>query len=675
MWSVNKKWLIASFIFILFGVLVMVLFPNEARFKYEFAKGKPWQHNSLIAPFSFPVKKTEAEIVAEKDSIIKHQIAFFDLSQDLYEEKIALLKQNFFVNPDIHKKEFQLLDSLLRLAYSSFILKPIDLEKLKSNTVYIVKDKYRKSYPISLLKTPKKLYLELINVRKQAYIQNKNYDISFLNGIDFSHYLESNLKYNASISEEVLNESIKKISTTSGLIQKGELIISTGEIVNDNDYEILRSYRSEYEKRYSNSGSVFLLLGNLFIIAGPLVILYFFLFQYRKKILMDYKKLLFVLSISLLFILVYVFNSKLNLIPTYLIPIIILPIVVRSFFDTRLANFVFLSITLLVAYLVPNSYDFLFLQIIAGVIAVFSLAHITKRSHIFRTSGLVFLSYSIGFLGMSLLREGDWHKIEWIYFVYFAANAISLSVAYPLVYICEKVFGFTSDATLLELSDTNHKLLKSLSEKAPGTFQHSLQVANIAESLIRAIGGNPLLVRTGALYHDIGKMLNPGFFTENQTAHFNPHKNLTSKESAKVIIQHVTDGLILAKKHNLPQAVANFIPTHQGTMEVKFFLNTYKNEHPDEEVDTADFTYPGPKPNSKETAVVMIADSIEAASRSLQEYNKESISALVDKIVDYQMGHDQFSNVNMTFKDVLTIKEVLIDKLGTIYHTRIAYPD
>jgi len=327
------------------------------------------------------------------------------------------------------------------------------------------------------------------------------------------------------------------------------------------------------------------------------------------------------------------------------------------------------------AYIVPNSYFFIFIQLISGTLAIFSLSQITRRSHIFKTSLIVFIAYSITYFGMSMVQESDWHKINWEYLGYFAGNSLMITLSYPLVYLSEKIFGFTSNVTLLELSDTNHPLLKKLSEKAPGTFQHSLQVANIAEELTRNIGGNPLLVRTGALYHDIGKLMNPEYFTENQAENFNPHNKLSCTESAQIIIRHIPDGLKLAKEYNLPQAIVDFIPMHQGTMTTKFFIATFKQKHPNEEVDEKLFTYPGPKPFSKETAIVMIADSIEAASRSLKAYTPESISKLVNKIIDYQLEEKQFENVNMTFKDLNTIKQVLNEKLSTIYHSRIEYPE
>ncbi|MBN2668180.1 MAG: HDIG domain-containing protein [Bacteroidales bacterium] len=663
-----------TLIFVVAGLILLALFPKEAKFKFEFVKGKPWQHEQLIAPFSFAIQKTDEQIKNEEDSIKASHPLYFKFQTEIGTEKRLRFKQSYFAN-DLENKLAKTADSLLKKIYQQYIIDPIVLERLKQAEIVVVKNKESNPVPLQWLRTPKKIYLELIQSNNQishrsariAELLNSNYQLE--------NFITNNIDYDEKLTEQLLNQKLSNISNTKGMIQKGELIISRGEIINDNDYEILRSFRSEYELKFTNSGSINRIIGNIFLIAAPLSLLFMFLFLYRKKVLLSTKKIIFILGDIVLFAFIIYLNNRFQLFHIYLLPVTILPILVRAFFDTRLATFVYMTSLLLMAYLVPNSYEFVYIQLITGMIAVFSLVQITKRSHIFRTASIVFIVYVVTFIGLMLIQEDDWHKIPWEYIGLFAGNSLMISLSYPIVYLLEKLFGFTSDVTLLELSDTNQPLLKKLSEKAPGTFQHSLQVANIAEEIIRHIGGNPLLVRTGALYHDIGKMKNPGFFTENQSENYNPHKGLSCIESAKIIIQHIPDGITIAKKYQLPQSIVDFIPMHQGTLTTQYFINTYKQQHPGEIVDETLFSYPGPKPFSKETAAVMMADSIEAASRSLLEYTHESIKGLVDKIIDYQFEQRQFENVNLTFKDLSTVKTVLVDKLSTIYHTRIAYPE
>jgi len=672
---IHNKLLLANVLFIIAGLYILFLFPNETKFKYEFAKGKPWQHERLIAPFSFAINKTLNQIEAEKDSIVSNHTSYFVWNDEIAREKRSLLQSKYFEN-NTNTLESIFLDSILKNAYNNVIIDLITLDKLKQEKIFVVKNNESTLISIQNVYTPKKLFLELNEIIKDYKLRNiENPSITSIDKVEIENFISSNIKFDEELTFNLLKQKIDKVSLTTGLIQKGELIISTGEIINNSEYEILRSYRSEYKKRFSDSGSFIHTIGNILIIAAPFFLLFLFLFQYRKKILLNSKKTIFILSTILLFITMVILNQKFQIANIYLLPIAILPIIIRAFFDTRLANFTFITSLLLMAYIVPNSYFFVFIQFISGTLAIFSLTQITRRSHIFKTSLIVFLAYSITYFGMSMVQVNHWNSINWMNIGYFAGNALMITLSYPLVYLSEKIFGFTSDVTLLEVSDTNHPLLKKLSEKAPGTFQHSLQVANIAEELTRNIGGNPLLVRAGSLFHDIGKLMNPEYFTENQAEGFNPHSKLTCTESAQIIIQHIPDGLKLAKKYNLPEAVVNFIPMHQGTMTTKFFLTTFKQKYPEQEVNEQLFTYPGPKPFSKETAVVMIADSIEAASRSLKAYTPESIGKLVDKIIDYQFQEKQFENVNMTFKDLNTIKLVLKEKLATIYHSRIEYPE
>lgn len=434
------------------------------------------------------------------------------------------------------------------------------------------------------------------------------------------------------------------------------------------------SLKKEYEKNVGGQGSFFSAVAGQAIIATIIVFLLMsFLFLFRKDIITESNKVAFLLIMVLLMVSMSVLSHKIDEINIYALPFCILPIILRTFYDTRLATFTHTLTILLIGFLAPNGFEFMFIELVAGITAIFSIASLHNRSQLFTTSFLVFIAYSVSYFGIIILHQGRWENIELMNFIWFATSAMLTLFAYPLMYAFEKLFGFLSDVSLMELSNTNTPLLRKLAENAPGTFQHALQVANIAEDLIQQIGGNPLLVRTGALYHDIGKMENPVFFTENQQG-VNPHNQLKSEESAQVIIRHVIRGIELAKKHKLPEQIVDFIRTHHGTTRTRFFYENYKREHPEENVEEGKFTYPGPIPFSKEGAVLMMADSVEAASRSLKHPTAESIANLVDSIIGNLISENQFIHSNITFKDISDIKKILKRKLMNIYHMRIEYP-
>ncbi len=665
------SWTILYFL-ITIGLLVAV-FPKEAKLKFEIYKGKPWSHRELIAPFSFAVKKTKEQLKHEKDSLIQSAKKVFvwdDKQSQKYKKQ--LFERYFKGVQNANEKPF--VDSLFRSFNKKYIIKPEQLELINQEEILLVKGRESEVLPIKSLYTPRKVYLECAKAIKNYKLKhNLLSTFSILDNIEFENYIVANIELNETLGQDFLNERLAKISPTKGLVQKGELIMSTGKIVNQKDYEILLSFKKEYEKRYVGSSNLNNILGTFIFVLIPFSLLFVFLFQFHKKLLMTRKKILFLLITTIVFVGFAAINHRYSLISVYLFPIIIYPILVRTFLDTKIASFSYAIILLLISYLISNSFNFFFVQFAAGIAGIYAFPHITKRSHLFNTSLAIMLVYILCYLALAMLQEENMSDIHWNNIGLLAVNSLLVMLTYPLVFMSEKLFGFTSDVTLLELSDTNQKLLKKLSEKTPGTFQHSLQVANIAEELIRSIGGNPLLVRTGALYHDIGKMKNPEYFTENQAGGFNPHQNLSPIESSRLVIKHVEDGIKLAKSYKLPQAVIDFIPMHQGTMATKYFLNTYKQTHSD--FDESIFHYPGPIPNSKETAVVMIADSMEAASRSLKSYTKENIEELVNRIVDTQLNEGQFENVNMTFKDINTIKRTLVEKLASIYHSRVAYPE
>jgi cyclic-di-AMP phosphodiesterase PgpH len=504
--------------------------------------------------------------------------------------------------------------------------------------------------------------------------KNKNIDAGLLMGI-FENLITHNIVYDQNTTQTVLAQQLDNISLTRGKIDQGGRIISRGDIVDQEKFRALESYRSEYQAQVGGTFNfIFILTGQVILVTLALLIVFFFIYLFRKDIVADNLKVSFLLLITLLMVFMASLSLRFEFIHIYMLPFGILPIVVRAFYDTRLALFTHLVNALIIGFLAPNGFEFAFIQLIAGIFAVFSIANLSKRSQLFFTAFIIFSSYSLSYIGFALIEEGDIGSIDPVYFGYFGVSAMMTLFSYPLIYLFEKMFGFISDVTLIELSDTNSPLLRELAMRAPGTFQHSLQVANLAEEATFEIGGDALLVRTGALYHDIGKMDMPRYFIENQTSGINPHDELNFEESASIIISHVIKGIEKAKKFNLPEKIIDFIRTHHGDAMVQYFYRSYLKQFPDKLVDEKMFRYPGPRPFSKETAVLMMADSVEAASRSLKNYDAESIDKLVENIIDFQISEKQFVNADITFKDITIIKKILKKKLSTIYHVRIEYP-
>jgi len=493
--------------------------------------------------------------------------------------------------------------------------------------------------------------------------------------VGFNRYLEPNLQADVSKNQEIERETIASIGPTRGIVQQGQRIIGEGDVVNDERFLLLESYRNAYEKELGDSWSRWLIrIGQFLMVLVCISALLLYLFHYRHEILTNNVKTTFIFLLLVLNIFGGAMISGSETISMYLVPFVIFPVILRSFYDARTALFFHLVAMMIIGFLVPNSFEFITMQILAGFAAIISFQHLHRRGQLVMTSIIVFITYLIIYSALALMHTGSFTEIEPTDLAWLAGNSLLVLVSYPLIYVFEKVFGFVSDVTLIELSDTNHPLLRKMAEEAPGTFQHSLQVANLAESVIREIGGNPLLVRTGAMYHDIGKTENPVYFTENQAGKGNPHDQMKREDSAAVIISHVTRGMELARKHRLPQPVIDFIPTHHGTSKAQYFLKMQKIENPESEVDESRFAYPGPRPQTKETAVLMMADSIEAASRSLPEYSKEKIEHLVDQIIDHQFNEGQFNDSEITFRDITVARAIFKKKLTNIYHARIVYP-
>jgi putative nucleotidyltransferase with HDIG domain len=653
--------------------------PNERKFALDYIKNKPWQHENLFAPFDFAIYKNNEEIEREKKEIEKKAAFYFQKDNTILESKLKDFSASFIILWNEYNSEKNTLEKAQLLKIGNQLLSEIYehgiisapnevIEELnKGKAIYVLSNGIAESVPFNTLFSVTTAY----NFCEEKLADTFGGDL-LLKAI--SENIIPNVIYNKTLTEEILNQKINNISLTRGMIQKGELIISKGELINDDKFEILESLKKEYlEGKNKHVGHWNIFLGQIFLVGLALLSIFLFLYHFRKDIVADNKRIVFILLlIVIMHFGVYLTNTT-NYISIYAIPFCVLPIIIRTFYDTRLASFIHIITIITIGLSLSNSFEFIYLQIIAGTLTIFSIVNMNKRSQLFGTSLVIFISYFIGYISFQLIYEGSFSEIKFNQIGSFALSAMLTLFTYPLIYLFEKMFGFVSDVTLMELSDTNNPLLRELANKAPGTFQHSLQVANLAESAIFEIGGNALLTRTGALYHDIGKMDNPLYFIENQTTGINPHDELDFEESAKIIINHVKKGIEKAKKHNLPDSVIDFIRTHHGDTMVQYFYRSYIKHFPDEIIDESLFSYPGPRPYSKETAVLMMADSVEAASRSLSKKDAESIEKLVDSIIDYQIKEEQFINADITFKDISQIKKIFKKKLQNIYHTRIEY--
>ncbi|MDP4222707.1 MAG: HDIG domain-containing protein [Bacteroidota bacterium] len=689
----DKKYLYHLFFFIASILIVVAISPRSGKFRYEIEKGKPWLSSSLIAPWDFPVMKPESVITRERDSILSDFSPYYKLDVDIEKTEIAGFDK--YLNDLLTEFESQAkkidpmgfvalkrdLNSILTDIYEKGILEAgettASLEK-PSSEVTIVKGRMAEKRPFGSINTQKSAY-EYAKHNKDAV--EKKYSSSgrslgdFVAGVTMYDFIKPNLIYDAATSNAVRDRLVNEISVNRGLIQEGELIISRGEIVNDAKYTILESFRQEYEKRLGKTDKWLILIGRLILVTACYLALYLFLYHFRFDVLSSTHKTFFIILIVLLFILItrFIISIPGNLV--FLIPFAIIPILVRTFYDSRLALFVYLVSIMLAGFIVPNSFEFVFVSYIVGTIVIFSLTNVYRRAKLFFATLMVFLAYSVVYFGIGLMQEGSLPDLNWKNYILFAGNGVFLLLSYPLIFIFEKAFSFVSDATLFELSDTNQPLLRKLADEAPGSFQHSLQVANLAEEAAREIGANNLLARTGALYHDIGKVARSEFFIENQSEGFSPHDELDPLKSSKIIIDHVMEGIELAKKYKLPPPIIDFIQTHHGTSVAYFFYKKYLDKNPGRTDMEKNFAYSGPKPNSKETAIVMMADAVEASSRSLANYSEENISELVERIVYLQEQDGQFSETPLTFKDISDIKSVFIKRLSNIYHARIAYPE
>jgi cyclic-di-AMP phosphodiesterase PgpH len=672
----NHSLIYKGLLFICTTFLIVYLFPKSGKFKYNFEKGKPWQSENLYAPFNFAVQKSEEEISLEKQSITDHSIVYFN-EDAAAEKKVTDLFNVEFKKTFSDSVPKSTLDNIYNTGIS-IISELYHFGILNENYNYpddrvvVILDGQVKKHNTQFSNLIKPDEVKSVIIKMLSERNLDTYQTVFVSL--FFDLVIPNLNLNESFTNKALKDDTDKISYSRGSIEKGTIIISKGEVVEGDKFQILKSLKAEFESQvWTKSNYNWILFAYTVLVSLALLMLLLFLRKYRLDIFENNTKVTFIFFniflMVLLTTLVVNYNSKF----IYVVPICILPLVLKAFFDARLGMFAHVITVLLLGSIVPNSYEYMFLQIIAGIVTLLTVSELYKRANLFISVVQITLVYIIAYFAFFVIHEGSVETINWETFVWFILCGLATLFVQPLIYAYEKIFGLVSDVSLLELSDTNSKLLKELSNVAPGTFHHSLSVANLAESCANEIGANAMLVRVGALYHDIGKMKNPTYFTENQTTGINPHEELSPKESAKIIVDHIIDGLEIARKYNIPDRIMDFIRTHHGTSAVYFFY--MKEKDINEYVDKKDFCYPGPRPFSKETAILMMCDSVEAASKSLKNPTSIKIDDFVENIINKQMDDDQFLNANITFKEIESIKKVLKRKLANIYHLRIEYPE
>ena len=650
------------------GVVVYLL-PRAGSFQYEIQAGKPWQYETLLAPYDFPIQKTQVELEEERSRLKANIPRYFTVNQDVvptvldaFDQYVAALPASEASNA-LFINWRTTIEAMYDIGVVSFS------ETLFEEEVALVNSTRKKTIKLG------DLYAD-VDVKNALENQLTEAGLGVLSDASIQYLfslITPNVSYDEALTAQFRTEAVAGIVPIRGLVTKGTRIIAKGEVVEGEKLKILQSLQLEYESQtWTQSNTAWIILGYALLVIIPVLLLFVFLWRTRPLVFENNKRTTFLCVNILLMVLLTKVVVDVNPLYVYAVPICMLPLLLRTFFDTRIALFSLMIALFLIAFLVPNSFEFMFLQMMAGILASLTVNDLYRRAKLFISVGLIVGLYVVSYIAFTLIHDGNLNQLSYDVLLLFVVNGLAILFVQPLIYIFEKVFGLVSDASLLELSDTNSKLLRELADKAPGTFQHSLQVANIAEAAANAIGANTLLTRVGALYHDIGKMKNPVFFSENQ-ASYSPHDDLSSEVSAKIIIEHVLHGITLARKAKLPDRVVDFIRTHHGTTTVLYFYQQAKQNNV--EVDIEQFQYPGPKPFSKETAIVMISDGVEAASKSLKEPTAEKIIVFVDKIVQRLMDEKQFLEANITLREIETIKKVLVEKLISSYHLRVAYPE
>ena len=664
----------AAFVLLTTLLIVWFLPRNEGR-KFDYEVGEPWHYGTIIAKYDFPVYKTEEALAQERDSLLRQFQPYYDYNSTIEVEEIAKLRQDLRNNNVSLPAGFEehIIDRLHRF-YQSGIMETPTYNRIHADTtnqVRIVFGKDAESVNIKSIFSTMSAYEQLLN--DERFAQER----SLLQRLNLNNYIVANLIYDKARTESAKNDLLSGISPASGIVMSGQRIIGQGEIVNEYSLRVLNSMQKEIQRRSASKTQLtYNLIGNTVYVFILVLLFTMYLGLFRR----DYFEKM--RNIAMLYVLITIFPVLVSLMiehtyfnfSVYILPFAFVPIFIRVFMDSRTAFLTHITMVLICASALRYQFDFIIIQTVAGLVTIYSLREMSSRAQVFRTALWVFLATCITYLTLKLMESSEEFNFESSMYYHFLINGVLLLLAYPMMFLVEKTFDFISVITLIELSDTNKGLLRKLSEEAPGTFQHSITVGNLASEIANKIGAKSTLVRTGALYHDIGKILSPAFFTENQQGGINPHDSLTYKESAQIIIAHVNNGVKLAEENNLPVVIREFILTHHGCGLAKYFYINYQNEHPDEIVDKEPFTYPGPNPSTREQAILMMADTCEAASHSLSDYTEESISNLVNKLIDQQVADGFFAECRITFYDIAIAKQVLIERLKAIYHTRIQYP-
>jgi putative nucleotidyltransferase with HDIG domain len=655
----------ALILFLTVSVLILFFIPRMGKFKYEFNQGEIWMYEELNAPFDFPVYKSEAELKDEQDRIQKQSLNYFVLDSSLAAKQLALLKEKADSNNHDSRLFLSLQEAFISL-YGRGIIDASRYAELKDKLIAIVRGNTYEEIPVSEVYTQNSAYDFINNSTLKYYADELD--------INPSQFIVPNLIFDETLTQKIRHKNLAAILPTEGMIAEGVKIVSKGEQVTAEAFKILSSLKREYEKNIAGGSWFLTVLGRMFLVFGCMGCIFALLMTFRRTMLVENRCIIFILILLAVFIILAMQIVKINSSLIYVIPFTIVPIYISSFFYSRPAIYLHFFMILLIGSFVPASFEFVLINSMAGITAVIGFKRNYERGELFLTGFLIFLVYTTGYVSLKLLHEGSLSGFAWTIPLMLLINSLLVIILYQFTFLFERLFGFVSISRLVELSNTNRKLLRDLTEIAPGTAQHVLQVANIAEAVIGNIGGDPLLVRAGAMYHDIGKIKNPAFFVENQASGISPHDKISPEESARIIIEHVTYGIELAHKHHLPNAIIDFIKTHHGKSLVYYFYMKYMNEHPDDKDAAQKFTYPGPNPSTKEMVVVMMADSCEAASRSLAHPDETKLNSLVDKIIDRQHSEGLYNDSNITLKEISSAKMIIKNKLKNIYHSRIEYP-
>ena len=673
MFKLRQRTIIETLLIVACIALIVYFMPRDTNFNYHFSVNTPWSYGQLMSDFDFPIYKSSAKVKAERDSLYKQFQPYFNMDSSATEKALAQFSKDYntsfaeFITP----QQYNIYRQRLINAYKRGIVSIESSEKIKRDSLHnikIINGNIALSANIDNLNTIKSVYEQL------TYNDTLPKDI--LSQLKLEEYIQPNIIYDSVKTNLALKEMEASVSLSDGIVQKGQKIISRGEIVDEKLFQTLESYQYEWNKRTNeNRHTGLTLLGQILITTMALLGMVAFINVYRPIYLRQLNKFILVFLLITLFCITVGSMVRAHTGNVFMVPFAMVPILLCLFVDSRTAFMSHIIQTFICSTMLSAPHVFILVQIAGGAAAIFSLRELTARSQLFRTMFIILTSQALTYFAYELIAENSIEKLNLSTYIYFLISGGLLLIAYPLMFAIEKIFGFTSSVTFIELSNINSELLGKLSQDAPGTFQHSMQVGNLAAEAARRIGANSIEVRTGALYHDIGKIKNSIYFTENQSGGISPHNSLQPEESAKKILQHVKDGIDIARAYHLPQSIKDFITTHHGTSKTGYFYITYKNAHPGEEIDESMFTYEGPQPKTREQAILMMADSVEAASHSLKEYTESNIHALVDKIIDAQLENGQFSLAPLTFKDIDTIKATFKERLKAIYHTRISYPE